>query len=83
MRFWATWSARGRAGRGVGPVPGQVETKSAIAGLKDALAATARELAVEQQHLTDAERRSLPRSRTRKPQARRDLTTKHRERVAI
>ena len=63
-----------------------VETKSAIAGLKDALAASARELAVEQQHLTDAERRGKLAAEihdTETAELAEIWTTKHRERVAL
>jgi len=63
-----------------------VETKTAIAGIKDALAATVRELAAEQQNLTDAERRGrlaaeiLDRETAELAEI---WTTKHRERVAL
>lgn len=63
-----------------------VETKTAIAGLKDGLAATARELAVERQHLTDAERRGRLAAEiqdTETAQLAEIWTTKHRERVAL
>ena len=63
-----------------------VETKSAIAGLKDALAASARELAVEQQHLTDAERRGKLAAEihdTETAELAEIWTAKHRERVAL
>ena len=63
-----------------------VETKSAIAGIKDALAATARELAVEQQHLADAERRGKLAAEiqdTETAELAEIWTTKHRERVAL
>ena len=63
-----------------------VETKSAIAGIRDALAATTRELAVEQQHLTDAERRGKLASDihdTETAELAEIWVTKHRERVAL
>jgi hypothetical protein len=63
-----------------------VETKTAIAGLRDALAATARELAIEQQHLADAERRgklALEIQDKETAELAEIWTTKHRERVAL
>jgi hypothetical protein len=75
--------ARGAAS---GLFQAMVETKSAIAGLKDALAATARELAVEQQHLTDAERRGKLAAEIQDKETAELAeiwTTKHRERVAL
>ena len=63
-----------------------VETKTAIAGLRDAIAATTRELAVEQQHLADAERRgklAVDIQDNETAELAEIWTTKHRERVAL
>lgn len=63
-----------------------VETKTAIAGIREALAATTRELAVEQQHLADAERRGKLASDIQDSETAELAeiwTTKHRERVAL
>ena len=63
-----------------------VETKSAIAGIRDALVTSARELAVEQQHLADAERRGRLAAEiqdTETAELAEIWTTKHRERVAL
>jgi hypothetical protein len=63
-----------------------VETKTAITGINEALAATTRELAVEQQHLADAERRGRLAVEIRDSETAELAeiwTTKHRERVAL
>ena len=63
-----------------------VETKTAIAGINEALGATTRELAVEQQHLADAERRgklAVEINDSETAELAEIWTTKHRERVAL
>ncbi len=63
-----------------------VETKTAIAGLRDALVTTGRELAVEQQHLADAERRGRLAAEiedTETAELAGMWTAKHRERVTL
>jgi hypothetical protein len=75
--------ARGMAS---GLFEAMVETKTAISGLKDALTATARELAVEHQHLADAERRGRLAEEIRDAETAELAeiwTAKHRERVAL
>ena len=79
-----------RAGDARGAASGlfeaMVETKTAISGLKDAIAATSRELAVEQQHLADAERRGRLAAEIQDSETAELAeiwTTKHRERVTL
>jgi hypothetical protein len=78
--------AGGARGAASGLFEAMVETKTAISGLKDALAATARELAVEQQYLADAERRGRLAAEIQDAEtaALAEIwTAKHRERVAL
>jgi hypothetical protein len=78
--------AGGARGAASGLFDAMVETKTAIAGLKDSLAATARELAIEQQHLADAERRgklALDIQDKETAELAEIWTAKHRERVAL
>jgi hypothetical protein len=79
-----------RAGDARGAASGlfeaMVETKTAISQIREAHAATTRELAVEQQHLADAERRGKLAAEiqdTETAQLAEIWTTKHRERVAL
>ena len=79
-----------RAGDARGAASGlfeaMVETKTAISGLKEAIAATSRELAVEQQHLADAERRGRLAAEIQDSETAELAeiwTTKHRERVTL